>query len=228
MSNNDPTRGLDLDKQPHKSIIKRIDIGLMTGICALLISFIGILTSRATFKMNQETQKIRVLPIIKIDMGYLEKPSTRGTLHPHFEVTLNNVGAGLAHIQEILPLQNNEVIKDIKTLEAAIMTPRLRSWAKVTEKSATGYLRAGNSITPLSYNMGAPGTVLSTYLRGEDAKPLDGVDVKVCYCSIFDECWTVRYLDRKTPKPVRSCKISDIPNDGFDIMRQSRLLDAQN
>ena len=39
--------GVDPVKQPHKSLLKRIDIGLLTAILALLISFIGIITAYA-------------------------------------------------------------------------------------------------------------------------------------------------------------------------------------
>ena len=70
MSDPSETTGIDLSKKPDKSILKRIDIGMTTGLAALLLSFVGIMTSRATFNMNQETQKARVLPIIDVDLGY--------------------------------------------------------------------------------------------------------------------------------------------------------------
>ena len=70
MSGPSETTGIDLNKNPHKSLLKRIDIGLMTGLCALMLSLVGVVTSRASFKMAQDTQKARVLPIIDIDMGY--------------------------------------------------------------------------------------------------------------------------------------------------------------
>jgi len=212
---------------PSKSLLKRIDIGLMTGLCALLISFVGIMTSRATYKMNQETQKVRVLPIIDIDMGYLDKATPRGEVKPHFEITLNNVGAGIAHIQRVRPLQKGEVIADYKTFEDAIMTPRLRSWAKVTEKPGAGFLPAGKSETPLSYNMGSPGSELAAYLRGQWGTPMADVDVEVCYCSVFEDCWTVKFLDKKLPKPIKNCGIKDAPIDQFQTYIDQRAAARQ-
>ena len=212
-SQNDPTTGIDLDKQPHKSILKRIDIGLTTGLCALLLSFVGIMTSRATFKMNQQTQKARVLPIIDIDMGY-ENIGDRS--NAAFVVRLNNVGAGIAHIQRVIPLQNGEPITDIRAFDLAIMNGRMRSNAGYPVAAAgAGYLRAGQSIEPRRYRMGAAGSELGAYLRGDYGPPLDGVDLEVCYCSVFDDCWTVKYLDRLQPKPTNSCGIDDAPIDYF-------------
>ena len=223
MTNTDPTRGLDLEKQPHKSILKRIDIGLTTGLCALAISFIGIVTSRATFKMNQETQKARVLPIIDIDMGYVKKPNAKGEIRDNYQVTLNNVGAGIAHIQSVNPTINGEAIGDYQTFEDAIMTRRMRSWAGLTEKPAAGYLRAGDSVTPVSFYMGASEGELRAYLRGEWGKPFDGLDITVCYCSIFDDCWTVNYVDHKAPRPVNNCGTDDTPIDGFQAFADQRM-----
>lgn len=209
----DENTGLDLSKRPHQSILKRIDIGLMTGLCALLISFVGIVTSRASFKMNQETQKARVLPIIDIDMGY-ENIGDRS--EAVFVVRLNNVGAGLAHIQRVTPTQNGEPIADIEGFETVIMTGRMRSNVGFPAASgAAGYLRAGASIEPRRYRMGAAGSELGAYLRGQYGPPMDGLDLTVCYCSVFDDCWEVRHADRKVPQPVNSCGIQDVPVDYF-------------
>ena len=95
------------------------------------------------------------------------------------------------------------------------MTRRMRSWARLTEKPAAGYLRAGESITPVSYKMGAAESDLSAYLRGQWGEPMDKVNVEVCYCSVFDDCWTVNYLDRKVPQTANSCGINDEVEDVF-------------
>ena len=210
MTDNDPTTGLDLSKQPHKSIIKRIDIGLTTGLCALLISFVGILTSRATFKMNQETQKTRVLPIIDIDMGYEYADD-----HRFFAVKLNNVGAGIAHIQSVTPTIHGDIVAEYQAFEDAVMNRRMRGWSTLTEKTAAGYLRAGGSVTPRHYRFSKTNSEIDAYLRGQYGKPFDGLDISACYCSVFEDCWTVSYVDRKTPKPVNDCGVSDAPNDLF-------------
>lgn len=239
MTDTDPTRGIELDKQPHKSILKRIDIGLMTGLCALLISFVGVITSRATFNMNQETQKARVLPIIDIDMGYIGKPDAQGVMKQYFEVTLNNVGAGIAHIQSVTPTRISHIqedkpsnvgtqpIESFEEFEASIMTGRMRSWATLTETPAAGYVRAGESVTPVSYRMGAAESDLSAYLRGEWGMPMEDLDLTVCYCSVFEDCWTINYVDRKTPKPVKSCGIDDVPVDMFQSYIDQRIAKRQ-
>ncbi len=198
---------------PSKSLLKRIDIGLMTGLCALTLSLVGVVTSRASFKMNQETQKARVLPIIDIDLGYENIGDRSNAI---FVVRLNNVGAGIAHIQRVTPLKHGEPITDIQEFDDAIMNRRMRNNVGYPAVApAAGYLAAGKSVEPRRYRMGAAGSELGAYLRGEYGVPLDGLDLEVCYCSVFNDCWTVKYLDKKLPKEVETCGIADAPIDAF-------------
>ncbi|MEP4050949.1 MAG: hypothetical protein ABJN22_01760 [Litorimonas sp.] len=199
--------------KPAAALLKRIDIGLTTGVVAVFIAFMSLLVARAQTKMSLEAQKASVLPIIDIDLGY-ENISDRS--NAVFAVRLNNVGAGIAHIQKVVPLQNGQPILDVDTFDLAVMNGRMRSNAGYpSTASAAGFLRAGETVTPRSYRMGAAGSELGAYLRGEFGTPMDGVDVKVCYCSVFKDCWTVKYLDRKLPTPVKTCGIEDAPVDMF-------------
>lgn len=221
--------GIDPDKAPNKALLKRIDIGLTTGLIAVTIAFISLLTARSQAKLSLETQKARVLPIIAVDMGY-ENIGDRS--EAAFVVRLNNLGAGLANIQRVVPLQNGEPIADIESFDAAIMNGRMRSNAGYPKvSSAAGYLRAGDSREPGRYRMGAAGSELGAYLRGDYGPPLDGLDLDVCYCSVFDDCWTVTHAARKAPKPVKDCGIGDTPVDMFqsyiDQTAAARLKRAQ-
>lgn len=198
---------------PSKSLLKRIDIGLMTGLCALTLSLIGVVTSRASYKMNQETQKARVLPIIDIDMGYENIGDRSNAI---FAVRLNNVGAGIAHVQRVMPLKNGAPIATIQEFDNSIMNGRMRSNLGFPNVApAAGFLAAGKSIEPRRYRMGAAGSELGAYLRGDYGTPLDGLDLEVCYCSVFQDCWTVRYADKKLPQEVKSCGIENKPIDMF-------------
>ena len=95
-------------KRPAKELLKRIDIGLTTGIVAVLVAFLSLLVAHSQTKMALEAQKASVLPIIKVDMGY-ENIGDRSNVA--FVVRLNNLGAGLANIQRVVPLQHGKPIE---------------------------------------------------------------------------------------------------------------------
>lgn len=199
--------------KPAAALLKRIDIGLTTGIVAVGVAFMSLLVARAQTKMAQETTKAQVLPIIDIDLGY-ENVGDRS--NAEFVVRLSNVGAGIAHIQRVMPFQHGLKVDKVEDFEAAIMNGRMRSnVGHPTVNSAAGFLAAGSSITPRSYRMGAAGSELGAYLRGDYGVPLDGLDIHICYCSVFKDCWTVNYLDRKLPTPIENCGIEDETVDYF-------------
>ena len=141
----------------------------------------------------------------------------------HYEVTISNVGAGIAHIQEVVVKQHGKPLTGYKAFEDAVMTGRMRSWSTVVEKPAAGYLRAGDAVTPISYRLGAGESDLSAYLRGKWGTPMDQVDVSICYCSVLEDCWSVSFLDRKVPKSIKSCGIGDEVKDGFQDFIDERF-----
>ena len=209
-------------KGPSKSLLKRIDIGLTTAVAAVFISLLALVVAKKEIDLAVKAQKASILPIIDIDFGYTGKLEDQ-KVNKYFEIILSNVGAGIAHIQTVAITQNDKKLTDYTAFEDSIMTRRMRSWARLTEKSAAGYLRAGESITPVSYKMGAAESDLSAYLRGQWGEPMDGVNVEVCYCSVFEDCWKVNYLDRKVPQAVKSCGIGDEVEDVFQDFIDQRV-----
>ena len=198
-----------------KSLTKRIDIGLTTAICAVFVSIIALMVSVKEIRIAENVGKAEVLPIIDIDFGYVPKKSDDNRVSQYFEVVLSNVGAGIAHIQKVSLSQHGEQITHYDEFEGAIMTGRMRSWSELIESASAGYLRAGEAVTPVSFRLGAAEADLTAYLRGDWGIPMDQVDVHVCYCSVFEDCWTINYLDRKVPKPAKNCGIDDEVSDVF-------------
>lgn len=45
------------------------------------------------------------------------------------------------------------------------------------------------------------------------------VDMKLCYCSVYDECWWADYGNPGEPEPVEACRI-DHYGDGMVAFRQ--------
>lgn len=209
---------------PAKALLNRIDIGLVTGICAVFISFLALIVANMQTKMAQETQKASVLPIIQVDMGYTYKTSPS-----LFEINLTNSGVGIAYIQRVRPTINGEPVEKYLNLQNAVMNGRMRSNATLTELPATGYLPAGQSLTPWSYTWGSSLNgrgEIEAYLRGDFGPPMQGVDIEVCYCSVFDDCWLTAYSNTGKPKPVRSCGRDDAQEDYFQTYIDQRAAPA--
>lgn len=211
---------------PAKAILKRIDIGLTTGVIAVLVAFLALLTSMSQTRMAQESQKASVLPIIQVDMGYHYKksPST-------FEINLTNSGVGIAYIQRVQANIKGKPVAGYQVLQDAVMNGRMSSNATLTETPAAGYLRAGDTVTPWHYTWGSSINgrgEIEAYLRGQYGPPMDGVDIEVCYCSIFDDCWKTSTTNTAKPKPVSSCGKGDVKDDFFADIIAEKLAEKLN
>jgi archaellum component FlaF (FlaF/FlaG flagellin family) len=205
--------------QPGKALLKRIDFGLMTGFLAVCISFVALLTSRAQVEMARQTQKASVLPVIEITLGYKYETS------PYtLDITLRNSGAGIAYIQSVRPLLKGEAAPDYEAYVLSMMNGRMWSNAQVKHNSSAGFLRPGASVTPLSFTWTSQNRrgEIEAYLRGQYGTPMDGVELEICYCSVFNDCWTQRHSQRRKPQPVKSCGDSDMQFDGFRLFQEQR------
>lgn len=204
--------GAVASSRPSRSLLKRIDIGLLTGFCAVIISFMALIVAYYQTRMAQDTQKASVLPIIQVDMGYNHEtpPLT-------FEIKLTNSGVGIAYIQRVRPTINGQSAADYTDLQNAVMNGRMRMNATLVERPGAGYLPAGESLIPWQYNWGGVSerNEILAYLRGTYGPPMQGVDVEVCYCSVFNDCWETSYENKGKPKPVATCGPDDVREDHF-------------
>jgi len=211
----------DGGRVPARALLQRIDIGLTTGIIAVLVAFLSLIVAHSQTKMALETQKANVLPIIDIDRGY----NTSGA-PLEFSVALNNVGVGLADIRSVKTRIKGKLVTEDEFI-SAVMSPNMKAWADTLDGEATGFLRAGESQVLTTYSIrNAFQARAADYFSGKSGVPMDGVDIEVCYCSVMKDCWTVSYLDRKRPQDVNSCKVGDVPEDSFEDYRETRRMAA--
>ena len=193
------------DPQPSPGItalLKRVDAGILTGVAALLVSVLALLTSRAQARLSQNMAIARTLPVVEAQVDY------------HFEsapfewtVTLRNPGTGLAHIREVVPLVDGEPA-DVSAFEALAVTPRMVSTA--TERrtaSAIGYLAPGSRREALALSWGSSrfeAGALDEAMRSGTLAP-DRLDVDVCYCSIWERCYRRRARGNAVAEEVGTC-----------------------
>lgn len=203
------------------SIIKRIDIGLVIGTIAIFVSYLSVMAAKDEVETAQATQKAMTLPIIQIVMGYQhQKPPYT------YSISLKNSGPGVAYIQNIQPLKANIPMSDYKELQKATMNGRMLGFSSFTGMGAGGYLSSGDSVTPWRFEWGKSGrNEIRAYLRGSYGPPMKDVDLEVCYCSVFNDCWITRASDLHKPKKVESCGKDDTQNDFFQKAQAKRAAD---
>ena len=176
--------------EPKESRSKSVLDDSRLSIIAVVLSVAALFTSIIEVNFVRQELRSEAWPFIAIYAGY----NSEG-----FSISMENKGVGPARVRTLSLTLNGEEITD---LDQAIIDT-------VGEENAFSYdlYRANNP---------APGVMSSgevTNLFGVPWEPRtrllsekwsEGLDIKSCYCSIYDDCW-VASLGKGDPVEVASC-----------------------
>lgn len=154
---------------------------------ALIVSLITAFASIYSAFIDRAYARSSVWPRLEIYRNYDASKT-------YFSYGVNNKGTGPAVIKYARLSYNDNVIK---------------SWPEYLQ------MRIGRDVEHVQSHIGSK--VLSA---GESIKPMetrdkdtallteeDGLQIELCYCSVYDECWLVNRLN--APMPVAQCTIED-------------------
>jgi hypothetical protein len=138
-----------------------------------------------------------------------------------FRFTVENQGVGPARIAEVTVTVNGRPVNDLNALLDACCAPGLLKAAAAGKTSFGGIdndsvitstlrdrmIRPGQSIDAIDWRVTlANAAAVQSFRRGVGRGSIKG---SICYCSVFDECWTRGFGDRK-PQPVASCPVAAV------------------
>ncbi len=157
---------------------------------ALLVSLITAFVSIYSAFIDRAYARASVWPRLEIHRSYYDDLSKE-----FFSYFVSNKGTGPAAIKYARLTYDNQPIKswpEYLTLRTGRVTPHIQSHIGFI------VLAAGEKTTPLHV------------VDAEAAKLLvenDNLQIELCYCSIYDECWLVGRSNE--PKPIAQCSIDD-------------------
>lgn len=209
---------------PHKSIGQRWhDVAL--PLAALFVSFVSIYIAwhhsqimRELVHQNERIVQAESLPYVDISTSDLE--DDRRT--PAFRLIVQNQGVGPARIAEVEMTVHGQPVPDFKTLIDHCCAPGLLQTSKRGTKQLSGIrngdviqsslrdrmIRPGEAVDVVDWHANGANQAVIDLLRNGFAS--DVVNMSVCYCSVFDECWTRTDVGHR-PVPVKQCPVSRVP-----------------
>ncbi|WP_300527188.1 hypothetical protein [Maricaulis sp.] len=157
-------------------------IAVLISVSALGVSIFEASTQRAN-------QRAAVWPYVEIYANY----SSDGYL-----LALENKGVGPARLRWARMLVDGEVISD---LDAMVL-------AELGEDEAFSYdLYGATDPSGRVFSPRETGTLFTVPWEERTRRLINQlygrIDIQACYCSIYDECWTVTF--QTEPEPVRAC-----------------------
>ena len=218
MSDDDRITREDVDAAAGR-IGRKLDIGVVTGVVATLISLFALFIGYREAYLAQQSLRADTLPIIDVEVGYNSPDGPDDRIA--FAVELTNVGTGTAHVVSVAPTVGGEAPANLSAFLDSSSYPGYRGFSRMTREGAVGYLLAGDSVTPLRLSWGNDQRSRSQrdqFLR-ENPGAVESIDVEVCYCSVFDSCFIARASDNTAPREVKRCNAGNVETDGIAALQ---------
>ena len=172
---------------------KRFGNGSLLSIIAIVISLSALGVSVFEVTSLKDQQKASVWPYLEISSRY----SGEG-----FEVTLTNKGIGPALLGDVVLTQDGKDIASTDELDALIIetigAERAFSYDTYRARNASSSVLAPGEQVVL---FGVPWTADT---RAFIEIVGQGTSANGCYCSVYDDCWTVS--GGNLPEPTRECR----------------------
>jgi hypothetical protein len=159
---------------------------VVIGACALVVAFFEVRIMRAD-------QRASVLPMVELNRKTLRTDSDVTQL----AFTAENVGIGPASVVDFRVFVDGrptttwgDAVRELLGRDESIKYSNSTIMGRV--------IPAGRTIDMFSMS----GTELTSYVNAN----IDRLEIEACYCSVFNECWTVSDQDFGTISEVAKCE----------------------
>jgi len=216
-SNIETTEGTTVDVETHAPHVHKTGhnwVDLTVAISALFVSVvslgIGVLHGRTMERMAEENARLVAAnswPFVSYGAG---TSTTEGVTKVHLQVF--NSGVGPAKIESAELKWKGVAYRGVREFVEACCDLDQASDTPVDSSRFANYvLPAGANIRFLEFSKSANPAVFSALQRAILSPDLQ---LNICYCSIFDECWQddLTRLSLR-PKHVDACTVPSVPFD---------------
>ena len=206
----------------HRTGIPWYDMAL--PVAALFVSLISIFIAwhhgKVMKELVHENRRIvaaESLPYLDIYASDLANDQRTPTLR----LTVQNEGVGPARVAEVVMTVNGKPVAGFNTLVDRCCARGLLQAKGIGAKQYRG-IRSGEVIlSSLRDRMIRPGEEVDVFAwpvtdankpiveRLERGLASDTVNISICYCSVFEDCWLRTDHDRR-PTPVKQCPIAPV------------------
>jgi hypothetical protein len=196
---------------PHGTGFRWLDMGL--ALSAFIVSLSSLWLTVHNAHTMERLVTANSYPNIDVNYGnQFDFQDGRGA-RPALYLSLNNSGVGPARLRSVelsfggkSAASLHEVLDLCCTQEPAAVLPKTDYWSS---GDMSGWMvQAGKEVNLFAWAQ-APGD--PRWARANEVR--DKIGVRVCYCSVFEECY-VRASERREPVRVNACPLPAVPYRG--------------
>lgn len=178
-----------MDTEDHKSPFSEWirSPQTMIALSAVLLSLCGLFISIYEASLIREQQRASVWPNVEIT----------ASINPgDLKIFVQNTGVGPARIQNASVVYKEEVKANWGEVVQSIEYDKVANMSSY-QSLINGRVLPLNSPQELIFRIQSPSDKLESDLAGKLSKAIlnEELDVRLCYCSVYDECWTASMMD---------------------------------
>jgi hypothetical protein len=202
---------VDVDLEPphghhHHANTGNRWLDLALPVAALFVSFVSILIAWHHGKVMKELVHQNERLVQANSLPWLElsgrNASPEGGRYVAF--TAANRGVGPAEIRSMEVTVDGRPVSNLSELLKACCTAR--DYSGLTTSTLLGrMLRPGEEVNYISLKPTAATIEAATQL--DEARQKNRIAATLCYCSVFDECWTATSTGAVRPVTVKQCPV---------------------
>ena len=173
-------------------------VELLVAICALVTSVMAVYMAWDQGRVMRAQQHGAVYPVLQVD-GFVSTTAEMASIG----IRVSNSGVGPAMIEDVIVQRAGATLESFTPHRHSLPAGHDISWAGLTGRA----LAPGEHITPL--NIVWPRDGISADALNTTALEWSELEVQICYCSVFDQCWRTATLGGSRADRVDSCQVSE-------------------
>ena len=183
---------------------------------AALAALLALFVAWDQGRVMRAQQHASVLPLIETEITASQNDEAAS-----LNILLRNDGVGPAFIQSVELWSNGQPVRSREMFYQRLLPESLRTPTTVSGGTARGVLAANESVQMLSIVWERDEAVEAGFQAMTEYMIQEGpVDVRVCYCSVYERCWRDDGGASVLPESVKSCQPPY--GDVFPMMMQNQ------
>ena len=177
-------------------------------VSALFVSFLSILIAYHHGGVMKELvhQNERLVQANSLPHLQLAGSNTNDRGEARIDLHITNAGVGPAEIRSVQMLVDGRPVSRLPELLRACCGGRAEDYRGIVSSTITGaMIRPGQTLSYIRFPATPANAQVWTAL--DKARKSDRIEIRVCYCSVFDECWQRSSRSSGRPRPIEQCPV---------------------
>lgn len=171
---------------------------VLTAVGAMVVGLAALFIAWDQARVMRAQQHASVYPVLQID-GYQSSGEATASLG----LRVGNTGVGPALIESVTIFQDGERRADLSAFLAELPPGYDTSWTALTGRS----LASGDIVTPVDLTWQRSDVVLDDLTAA--SMQWDRWEMEICYCSVFNRCWTTSPVGGARAERIARCERDD-------------------